>query len=59
MLLGKLKYSTTKEEGFVEIDWMTMPTDVVMLDILRDWIVELQDVYETKHKKVFNRGETK
>lgn len=59
MLLGKLKYSTTKEEGFVEIDWMTMPTDVVMLDILQDWIVELQDVYETKHKKVFNRGETK
>jgi len=59
MLLGKLKYSTTEEEGFVEIDWMTMPTDVVMLDILQDWILELQSVYETKLEKVFNKGETK
>jgi len=59
MLLGNLKYSATKEEGHVEIDWAAMPTDVVMLDILHDWILELQSVYETKLENVFNKGETK
>ena len=48
MVLGKLKYSVRKEEGQVTIDWESMPTDVVMLDTLQDWIVELQGIYAGK-----------
>ena len=57
MKLGQLKYSTSKEEGYVEINWMTMPTDVVGLDILQDWIVELQDIYDEQFEKVFKQKE--
>jgi hypothetical protein len=57
MKLGQLKYSTGKEEGYVEINWMTMPTDVVGLDILQDWIVELQDIYDEQFGKVFKQKE--
>ena len=57
MVLGTLKYSVGKEEGQVTIDWGSMPTDVVMLDTLHDWIVELQGIYEEKLKEVFNEGE--
>jgi hypothetical protein len=59
MKMGKLDYSTSREEGFVKINWKVMPTDVVMLDILRDWIVELEGIYETKREEVFNQGEVK
>jgi len=55
MKLGQLKYSTGKEEGYVEINWMTMPTDVVGLDILQDWIVELQDIYDEQFGKVYKQ----
>jgi len=57
MKLGEIRYNTDTEEGYVEIDWMTMPTDVVGLDILQDWIVELQGVYNEQHKKVFKQKE--
>jgi hypothetical protein len=57
MKLGQLKYSVAKEEGYVEIDWATMPTDVVGLDILQDWIVELHDIYDEQHGKVYKRKE--
>jgi len=57
MKLGQLKYSTGKEEGYVEINWMTMPTDVMGLDILQDWIVELQDIYDEQFGKVYKQKE--
>lgn len=57
MVLGKLKYSVSREAGEVTIDWESMPTDVVMLDTLQDWILELQDVYNKKVDEVFNTGE--
>jgi hypothetical protein len=59
MKLGQLKYSVAKEEGHVEIDWATMPANVVGLDILKDWIVELHDIYDEQHGKVFKQGEIK
>ena len=59
MKMGKLDYSVSREEGFVKINWKVMPTDVVMLDILQDWIVELEGIYETKREEVFKQGETK
>jgi hypothetical protein len=55
-ILGKLTYSKTKEEGVVKINWEAMPGDVVMLDILQDWIVELTAIYEAKRNEVFNQG---
>ena len=59
MILGKLKYSVRKEEGQVDIDWESMPTDVVLLDTLQDWIVELQAIYNVKMEEVYNQGELK
>ena len=55
-ILGKLTYSEIKEEGVVKINWEAMPEDVVMLDILQDWIVELTAIYEAKRNEVFNQG---
>jgi hypothetical protein len=57
MKLGTLSYSTRSEEGAVKINWEAMPTGVVMLDILSDWIVDLESIYETKIAEVFNKGE--
>jgi hypothetical protein len=59
MKMGKLDYSVSREEGFVKINWKVMPTDVVMLDVLQDWIVELEGIYETKREEVFKQGEIK
>jgi len=56
MQLGKLEYSKIREEGMVKISWGAMPDDVVMLDILQDWIVELTDIYKVKRDEVFNQG---
>jgi hypothetical protein len=56
MQLGKLEYSRSKEEGVVKIDWEVMPDDVIMLDILQDWIAELTDIYAVKCDEVFNQG---
>jgi len=33
-----------------------MPDDVIMLDILQDWIAELTDIYAVKCDEVFNQG---
>jgi hypothetical protein len=57
--LGKLKYSEGKEEGCVEINWEKMPKGIMLLDILQDWVVELEDIYETKRQEVFPEGESK
>lgn len=59
MKLGKLEYYANAEEGRVKIKWNLMPDGVVMLDILRDWIVELEGIYEVKRNEVFNKGESK
>ena len=60
MKMGKLDYSVAREEGFVKINWKVMPTGVVMLDILQDWIVELEGIYEVKRNEVFeSKGEMK
>ena len=56
MKMGKLDYSVSREEGFVKINWNVMPTGAVMLDVLKDWIVELEGIYETKREEVFKQG---
>ena len=58
MKIGNIGYNTNTEEGYVKIDWGMMPEtdDVVTLDILQDWIVELQDIYDEKREKVFGGG---
>ena len=58
MKIGEMGYNSIKEEGYVKINWKMMPeTDnVITLDILQDWIVELQDIYDEKHKEVFTKG---
>lgn len=55
MVLGKLKYSVKLEEGSVEIDWEALPKSVVGLDILKDWLIELETAYNLKLKEVFNK----
>jgi len=52
IVYGVLRYDTGKEEGQVCLI-PTIPQDVVGLDILQDWIVELQDEYTKLHGKVF------
>ena len=47
MKLGSLTYDTIAEEGRVRFDKtvdLTNP-DVVMMDILQDWIISLTDTY--------------
>ena len=47
MKLGTLNYSNRTEEGYVKFDKtvdLTNP-DVVMLDILHDWIISLTNTY--------------
>lgn len=55
MKLGSLNYNTRSEEG--EVKWregvnLTEP-DVVMLDILGDWIALLTVAYEDLRKTTF------
>lgn len=50
---GVLFYDNKKEEGRLRLR-SSMPKDVVGLDILQDWIVELQDAYDKLHKETFN-----
>ena len=57
--LGKLKYSEGKEEGYVEINSEEMPKGIILLDILQDWIAELEDIYEIKRQEIFPEGESK
>jgi hypothetical protein len=52
IVYGVLRYHIGKEEGQVRLH-PTIPRDVVGLDILKDWIVELQDEYTKLHKEVF------
>ena len=59
MKLGTLQYSLSAEEGRVKINWNTMPEGVVLLDVLQDWICDLEGIYESKRQEVFNTGEAK
>jgi hypothetical protein len=59
MKLGTLQYSLSTEEGRVKINWNTMPEGVVLLDVLQDWICDLEGIYESKRREVFNEGELK
>ena len=54
MKLGSLEYRVSSEEGMIKINWDKMPDNIVMLDILQDWIGDLEGIYEVKHKEVFN-----
>jgi hypothetical protein len=59
MKLGTLQYSLSTEEGRVKINWNAMPEGVVLLDVLQDWICDLEGIYESKRQEVFNKGELK
>jgi hypothetical protein len=58
MKIGNIGYNTNTEEGYVKIDWRMMPEtdDVVTLDILKDWIYDLEKIYDEKWEKVFGGG---
>jgi len=58
MKIGNIGYNTNTEEGYVKIDWRMMPeTDnVVTLDILKDWIYDLEKIYDEKREKVLGGG---
>jgi hypothetical protein len=57
MLVGTLLYLLGVEEGRVKINWSNMPEGVMGLDVLKDWIHELEEIYEAKHAEVFKQGE--
>jgi hypothetical protein len=59
MKIGNIGYNTNTEEGYVKIDWRMMPKtdDVVTLDILKDWIYDLEKIYDEKREKVFKQKE--
>ena len=59
MKLGSLQYSLSTEEGRIKINWNKMPEDIVLLDVLQDWICDLEGIYETKREEVFKQGELK
>lgn len=55
MKLGSLTYDTIAEEGRVRFDKtvdLTNP-DVVMMDILQDWIISLTDTYNDLYAITF------
>lgn len=55
MKLGTLNYSSRTEEGYVKFDKtvdLTNP-DVVMLDILHDWIISLTNTYNDLYAITF------
>lgn len=45
---GVLTYDTNKEEGHVRMRLNDFPQGVVGLDILQDWIIELQQEYKIR-----------
>lgn len=51
---GVLTYDTKTEEGRVR--HCNVPKDVVGLDILQDWIIDLQTEYHRLHEEVFTKG---
>ena len=55
---GILTYDTKKEEGKVRLR-PNVPRNIIGLDLLSDWIVELHNEYKQLEKEMFNtRKET-
>jgi hypothetical protein len=52
VVCGVLRYHKGKEESQVRLH-PSIPRNVVGLDMLQDWIVELQDEYTKLHKEVY------
>lgn len=55
-IYGVLIYKADKEEGRVKL-LPSLPRDVVGLDILQDWITELQSAYKQMHEETFPKKE--
>lgn len=53
---GVLTYNEKKEEGQVRMR-ANLPRDMMGLDTLSDWIVELQDEYDKLSNELFPRKE--
>jgi hypothetical protein len=56
MKLGSLNYNTRSEEGEVSVIADLTKPDIVMLDILGDWIALLTIAYEDLHKLTYPEG---
>jgi hypothetical protein len=54
--LGTLAYSVEDGEGVVKIGKNALPRTVIGLDILQDWIGDLETTYREFHAEVFPRG---
>ena len=54
LVQGVLTYDTKREEGRVR--HCRVPKDVVGLDMLQDWIIDLQAEYHRLHEKIFTEG---
>ena len=48
IVYGVLTYDTKKEEGHARMNLNNFPGGVVGLDILQDWIIELQQEYKIR-----------
>lgn len=55
--LGSLNYNTRSEEGEVSVIADLTKPDVVMLDILGDWIALLTVAYEDLYKITYPEGD--
>ena len=54
-VFGQLIYDPHREEGLVKIDWEQLPQNVVGLDILADWISDLNKSYHSELSRVFTK----
>ena len=52
---GKLIYDPHSEEGMIEIDWVNMPDDVMGLDIISDWLYDLNKLYHSEVSRLFKQ----
>lgn len=54
MQYGKLEYNTKSETGLIKLapDFVNMPS-ITQLDIIGDWLEQLQNLYEETHEKAF------
>ena len=51
---GVLTYDTKKQEG--KVRHCRVPKDVEGLDMLQDWILDLQVEYRKLHEEIFTEG---
>lgn len=55
-MYGVLTYNEKKEEGQVRMH-VNLPRDMMGLDTLSDWIMDLQDEYDKLSNELFPRKE--